>query len=221
MKHAISFIILLSVKLLSRFFYRIRIGWVGKGNKDSWKEDIKLILVLNHTSLYEPLFLSAIPFHFMWKYTSRISAPGASKTLDRPIIGRFWKMMMPQMTSISRKRDSTWVEFMDTVKEDAVVIIAPEGRMKRPNGLDVNGKKMTVRGGVADVIQKMNNGKILMVYSGGLHHVQAPGQTFPRLFKTIKVNFELINVQDFKTEFTDRKQMIESLQWRLENNCPQ
>ena len=41
---------------------------------------------------------------------------------------------------------------MNQIDEDAVVIILPEGRMKRATGLDKKGMPMTVRGGVADIL---------------------------------------------------------------------
>ena len=85
-------------------------------------------------------------------------APGADKTLDRPFVGKFWKVVFPQMLTISRKRDHTWNAFIDAIKEQSIVVIAAEGRMKRPNGLDANGKKMTVRGG-NDIIELLMKAK--------------------------------------------------------------
>ena len=104
-------------------------------------------------------------------------------------------------------------------------MIAPEGRMKRPNGLDKFGKAMTIRGGVTDIIEVLNDGGMILALSGGLHHVQAPGQHFPRLFKKISMNFAYLDLQEYKSMFPgsprERKiGMVQDLQQRLERDCP-
>jgi hypothetical protein len=98
--------------------------------------------------------------------------------------------------------------------------------MKRPGGLDKNGKPMTVRGGIADIIAGLDSGMMLVCYSGGLHHVQAPGEHFPSLFKTIKMNLELIDIAEYKKSFptTDPKvfkiAVVADFQQKLETRCP-
>ena len=52
------------------------------------------------------------------------------------------------MMTITRKRDESWNRFLDSFDDDAVIMMTPEGRMKRPSGLDKHGDPMTVRGGV-------------------------------------------------------------------------
>ena len=81
-----------------------------------------------------------------------MAAPGADKTLDRPLVGTLYKLMSPGITSITRKRDDTWEQFVHSISPDSIIVIAPEGRMKRKNGLDLDGNKMTVRSGVADLL---------------------------------------------------------------------
>ena len=73
----------------------------------------------------------------------------------------------------------------------------PEGRMKRPNGLDLSGKAMTVKTGVYELLRKFPHKKVLIVHSHGLHHVLAPGQRFPRIFKKIKAHMEVLNIDDY------------------------
>ena len=34
------------------------------------------------------------------------------------------------------------------------------------------------------ILEKLDSGKMLIAYSGGLHHVQAPGDLIPKIFKT-------------------------------------
>jgi hypothetical protein len=183
------------------------------------------MVFLNHTSLYEPIFLQLIPFRYLWHMAGHFNIPGADITLKRPIVGTFWKLMIPNISSISRKDDHTWKNYLHSIKPQDVVVIAPEGRMKRPNGLDKFGKPMTIRGGVADIIEAMSDGGMMLCFSGGLHHVQRPGQHLPNFFKTIKMNFSYFAINEYKSQFTgpprERKlQMVQDLQLRLERDCP-
>lgn len=98
--------------------------------------------------------------------------------------------------------------------------------MKRPGGLDKFGKKMTVKGGVADILESLNEGGMILCLSGGLHHVQTPGQLLPRLFKTISMNLVYIDIKEYKEKFQalsprERKMAItQDLQVHLEKDCP-
>lgn len=206
-------------------FYRIEHTWLNGSNKDSWK-NLKLIVFLNHTSLFEPLFLGAVPWPVLWRLAGNIIAPGADITLDRPFAGFIYRYMMPKIVSISRERDGTWDKFMNAIEPESVVIIAPEGRMKRVDGLDKHGKPMTVRGGIADILEMLPDGEMVIGYSGGLHHVQIPGQGFPKLFKRIKVQTEKLNIQEYIFEMravpdTKFKVAVTSdLNERLKKNVP-
>ncbi len=224
MRRLLAFLILASVKTLSWIFYRGRFKWLDPVPEHPWK-DIRLMVFLNHTSLYEPLFSQIIPYSYLWHLAGHFNIPGADVTLDRPLVGTFWKLMVPNIASISRKKDSTWENYLDSIQPDSVVMIAPEGRMKRPNGLDRFGKPMTVRGGVADIIESIDDGHMVLCLSGGLHHVQAPGQHFPKLFQKIEMNFSYINIKDYKAQFPqnprERKiKIVQDLQLRLERDCP-
>jgi hypothetical protein len=59
---------------------------------------------------------------------------------------------------------------------------------------------MTVRAGIGDILEALPDGRMLTVYSGGLHHIQAPGERFPRPLKTILCRFEMIDIVDFKRQ---------------------
>ena len=221
-----NFLALASIKLLAMAFYRIEHTWLdGGSNKDSWK-NLKLIVFLNHTSLFEPLFLGAVPLSVMWRIAGNIIAPGADITLDRPFAGFIYRYMMPQIVSISRERDDTWDKFMNAIEPESVVIIAPEGRMKRVDGLDKHGNPMSVRGGIADILEMLPDGDMVIAYSGGLHHVQIPGQGFPKLFKRIKVQTEKLNIQEYIAEMRavpDSKFKVavtSDLNERLKRNVP-
>ena len=186
----------------------------------------RYIVFLNHTSLYEPLYIGILPLPFIWRISRKLVAPGADKTLDRPLVGIFWKLMGPGIISITRKRDKSWTKFMEAIHNRAVIVMAAEGRMKRRNGLDLDGKPMTIRSGVADVLEQINEGNMLIAYSGGLHHVQVPGQKLPRIFKTLKLNLEVIDIPKYKSKFNTegiqwKRDVVEDFQNRLESNCPQ
>lgn len=223
MKKLISLFVLFLVKVLSKTFYRFEVKWFGDST-NKWK-DIRFIVFLNHTSLFEPLYIGVAPFPFLYKLSRKMVAPGADKTLNRPLVGFFYKILSPGMVSISRKRDRTWKGFMETIEKESIIVIAAEGRMKRANGLDLNGRPMTVKAGVADILEQLHEGKMLIAYSGGLHHVQVPGQKMPKLFKTLKMNAEILDIKTYKESFglegiQWKRAVVNDMQYRLEHNCP-
>lgn len=222
MRVLLSFILLSLFKIFSQVFYKFEIKWLNSA--PTWKK-VRFIVFLNHTSLYEPLYIGIVPYTFLWRLSRKMVAPGADKTLNRPIVGKIWKLMGPGIYSISRKRDKTWRKFMDAIHNRSVIVMAAEGRMKRETGLDLNGRPMTVRAGVADVLEHLKDGNILVAYSGGLHHVQKPGQTKPNFFKTLKMNVEVLDIDEYKSRFNTegiqwKKDVVADFQRRLENNCP-
>lgn len=224
MKRIIAFIILGSIKTFSHIFFRGRFRWITEHPKDPF-HPAKLFVFLNHTSLFEPIYIQAVSYRYIWYLTAKLNVPGADITLNRPIVGRFWKLMMPNIASVSRKKDSSWENYLKSIRPDSVIMIAAEGRMKRPNGLDKYGKAMTVRGGVADIIEELEDGGIILAFSGGLHHIQAPGQTLPRLFRPIAMNLAYLDIKEYKSRFPgssrERKlAIVQDLQRRLETDCP-
>lgn len=223
MRILISFFTLLSIKIVSRVFYRFEVNWIN--GKPSW-DKIRLISFLNHTSLYEPVFIGIVPLSFLWRLARKLVAPAADKTLNRPFVGRFWKIMSPGMITITRKRDHSWKNFMQAIKNKSVIVIAAEGRMKRATGLDLMGKKMTVKAGVTDILELLNEGNMMMAYSGGLHHIQIPGQKVPKLFKKIRMNIDIIPIHEYKSQFSSegiqwKKDVVADMQKRLETCCPE
>jgi len=223
MKELIGFVLLSGVKIFSHLFFRGEFFWPEPKPRDPF--DVKLIVFLNHTSLYEPLYLQAAPFSFLWKLTRHVHVPGADITLNRPLVGRFWKMLFPRISTITRKKDESWELFLKQINSQSIIAIAPEGRMKRLNGLDKFGKKMTVRGGVADIIERLGKGRMLICLSGGLHHVQTPGIMIPKLFKTIQMRFEVIEIEEYLQSFSKepkrrKLEIIQDLQRRLDEDCP-
>lgn len=225
MKSWISYFILLSTKYLTKLFYKYQIGWPKERIK--WDE-IKLIILLNYTSLFEFLYVGVMPNSFLHKLSKRMVAPAADKTMNRPIVGLFFKLFNPGIMSITRKRDETWTDFLDSIYDDSVILIVPEGRMKRADGMDVSGNKMNVRSGILDILIGLQHGKIAFAYSGGLHHVQIPDKSlFPNLFKTLKMNLEVLDIDAYKTQFSAiigserwKENILNDLQFRLENKTP-
>ncbi len=220
-----NFIVLGGIKLLARTFYRVENKWLHKHQDDPW-EGVKIITFLNHTSLYEPLFLGAAPWRMLWRAAGRIVVPAADITMNRSFVGWLFRFISPHIVSISRKRDETWDKFLDEIQEKSVVIILPEGRMMRATGLDKHGNPMTVRGGVADILELVPSGEMVIFYSGGLHHVQIPGQVIPKFFKRIQIRCEKMNIQEYVMQMrgipntTFKKAVINDLQLRLERNNP-
>lgn len=207
-------------------FYRFKIGWPIPRKEFPWNE-IRLIVFLNHTSLFEPLFVGFLPVSFLRMLSKRLVAPGADKTLNRPLVGSIYRLFSPGIVSITRKRDNSWANFMESIAPDSIIGILPEGRMKRKNGLDLEGNKMTVRGGIADVLEGLHQGKMVFAYSGGLHHINVPGEKTFRIFKTIKMNLELMDIAEYKKQFADasnpsvwRKRLLQDMQHRLETKIP-
>lgn len=214
-------ILVFGIKYLTKLFYRVQAQWITPRDKIAWQE-LRLVICLNHTSLFEFLFTSAIPNENLWRAIDRLVLPIADVTLNRPLAGLFFKMLIPNAIAITRKRDDSWTHFMEKIGDKSLILIFPEGRMMRKDGLDKHGKPMSVKGGVAEILEKIPRGKILIAYSGGLHHVQAPGELFPKIFKTIRVGFEQLDIEEYKKQLSGqefRTAVIQDLEKRKEVYC--
>lgn len=227
LRSAIVFSLLLSLKTVSRIFFRHDWAWVGtKLPGEPWK-GLRLVVFLNHTSLFEPLFLAVPPPSFIWRLAAHGVVPAADKTTDRPLVGMIFRFIAHEVIPITRQRDDTWAQVLSTIEPNSMVAIAPEGRMKRANGLDLHGKPMSVRGGVADIMKSMKQGRMLIAYSGGLHHVQVPGH-IPNVFETISLRGEVLEIADYIAEMTTdggeeqfKRNVIRDLERRRDLYCPE
>ena len=226
MVRLIRFFFLCLVKLICYPLYRFEYRWLSDQNFDQFS-DVRLLVFLNHTSLWEPIFVGGVPLRILWRLSGDLLAPGADITLnDRPIVGKIYHGLFPGLVPISRNRDESWKNFMDLVDEETLVAILPEGRMKRRGGLDKHGNAMTVRGGVADILKKKQTGKVLFVYSVGLHHIQAPGDKLPGIFKTIRANLEIMDISAYKKSLPFEfghdyyEEVVSDMQHRLETHVP-
>lgn len=227
MRKLLTYLLLLAVKGVSKIFWRHESGWIGDPPPDPWNADIRIVAILHHTSLYEPVFAAVPPNSFIRRIARDGVVPIAAKTLRRPIVGTFFKLVAGNVVPITRKRDETWRQVVQQAGPHSMIIILPEGRMKRRNGLDSEGRPMTVRGGIADLIQAVGEGQMLIAYSGGLHHVQAPGEHLPRLFETVRLNLELVDVRDYRDrmlarggESGFRRAVIQDMEDRRDRCCP-
>ena len=79
---------------------------------------------------------------------------------------------------------------------------------------------------IEHIIDRLEDGTILLCHSGGLHHIQKPGQHLPRIFQPIRMHVEVIELTEYKARFSkntrERKiQIVQDLQNRLDTECPQ
>lgn len=227
LRNGITFCLLVIIKTLSQIFYRVDLRFLGEPPKDPWK-GIHLVAILNHTSLFEPIFAGGIPYRFAWRIARHAVIPVADITMERPIVGMFFRFIAGHVVSITRKRDDTWKQVLSKIDdEDAMLVILPEGRMKRRDGLDSYGKPMTVRGGIADLLLGIPGGRLLLAYSEGLHHIQTPGEKLPRLFKTARMRIENLDLAEYRDQMLQahgredfRRAVVEDLTRRRDLYCP-
>ena len=182
----------------TKIFFTLENEWIG-GEPDNYALNTRIVAILNHTSLYEPLIAGYAQYKLLWKFARHGVLPVAEKTMKRRI-GLFFRLLVRHPIVVTRQRDKTWYNVLNKVDSKAITIILPEGRMKRANGLDSEGRQMTVRGGIADILGALPEGRMLVVYSGGLHHIQVPGERLPTPFKNIRCRMEMIDIPTFKQE---------------------
>jgi 1-acyl-sn-glycerol-3-phosphate acyltransferase len=228
MKNQLRYGLLRFLKGLTRTVYRHELYWIHREPSPPWN-DLRLVAFLNHTSLYEWLFVGLAPNHLLHRVAFHAVIPAADVTLARPAVGPFLKALAPEVLPITRQADHTWEAVLDRVHSERMVLILPEGRMMRANGLDKHGRPMTVRGGIADILLALGSGKMLLAYSGGLHHVQVPGQRTPRLFKTLRIALEMVDIAEYvdslgasaKHPVAFKRTVIADLEHRRDYYCPQ
>jgi hypothetical protein len=224
------YLFLTFVCLLSRLFYRFQQQWIGPIPKDPWAVPFRLVAILNHTSLFEFLYAGITSRKFLWRMARHGTVPIADITIDRPIVGIFWRFIAGNIVPVSRERDATWDKVMESIHDpDAMVIILPEGRMKRASGLDKYGRNLQVRGGIADLLMSIPDGELLLAYSQGLHHIQIPGQHLPRFFKPVRMRLEIQGIRALRESLMAgldpgdamafRKRVIQDLTERRDRYC--
>src|SRR5207244_13366185 len=116
------FTMLLTLKYLSKIFYRHDFAWVGDVPPQPWK-GIRLVAFLNHTSLFEPVFLGGVPNSFIWRIAAHGVVPAADKTTGRPLVGLLVKFLAHHVIAITRERDHTWFQVLNKI--DAAAALHP------------------------------------------------------------------------------------------------
>lgn len=70
---------------------------------------------------------------------------------------------------------------------------------------------------------------MLLAYSGGLHHVQAPGERWPRLFQTIRIALEKVDLAEYRSarraegkgsDAAFKRAVVADLEARRDRYCP-
>lgn len=227
LRTGLTYALLRGVKGASRLLYHHDFRWVGPVPDDPWA-DVRVVAVLNHTSLFEPIFAGAVPNRFLRDVAERGVVPVARKTADRAVVGRFFRSVAGNVVSVTRERDESWNRFVEACRDrSAMAVLLPEGRMMRRDGLDAYGQPMTVRGGIADVLRCVEEGRMILAYSGGLHHVHAPGDLLPRLFRTVRMRAQSVDIAAYRrrllAEAGDegfKKAVVEDLTRRRDRHCP-
>jgi len=231
-RYLVTFCVLAAIKTLSHLFFRSEVEWVGERPDRPFRvlDRLRVVAILNHTSLYEPVFTVTVPYRFLWRAARHGVVAIAEKTLKRPFVGRLFSFIAAHVVSVTRERDHTWRAVLSRIGPESMVLILPEGRMMRANGLDANGEPMTVRGGIADILEAAGEGEMLVAYSGGLHHVQAPGELLPRPFRRLRMRFELLDIGAYNEARRREEEAIgdsfkrrvkEDLEARRDRYCPQ
>jgi len=225
-----TYFLLASVQTFARLFFRFDVKWLGWPRFSRAEVDrIRIIALLNHTSLWEAIFAAVAPRRLLWRLARGGVVPVADETMRKLGAGAFFRFVGDRVVPISRKRDGTWDEVLrSATQEKAIAVVCPEGRMLRPTGLDKNGEPMRLRSGIADIIRSSESGKMLLVYSGGLHHVAAPNQRLPRLFRRIRVRLELVDIEQYRgrmlsvahDEAAFRAMVVQDLTRRRNAFCP-
>lgn len=224
-RSVLVFIVLMGIRLFTVVCYRLREEWLGEYARRDWT-DLRVICILNHTSLAEVLLAGYADAPLLWQFARHGVLPVAEKTMKRRI-GVFFGMLSRHVVVVTRQRDQTWDSVLNKVDTRSLVIILPEGRMKRRNLLDSNGRPLTVRAGIADILEALPSGRMLLLYNGGMHHIQVPGEGWPKLFKPMRVRFELVDIPRYKQEVmlqegveTFQQAVIQDLTRRRDTLCP-
>ena len=225
MRSILVFLLLLALKWVSRAAFRFRGEWTGVPPDGDWSK-VRVLAILNHTSLYEPVLAGFAPTALLWRFARHGVLPVADKTIRRKI-GLFFRFLARDVVVVTRQRDHTWEAVLRRIDGDAIIMILPEGRMMRKDGLDSTGRPMTIRGGIAEILAAIDDGLMLLVCSGGLHHIQAPGELVPRPLRQIRARMELVDIATYREELGGtsdperfRTAVVADLTRRRDTQCP-
>ena len=194
----LRFAFLATLKAVGSLVYPSKLYYLNQ--RRDW-DNVSLILILNHTSLFEIVYSVTLPYRYLWQFSRRMIIPVATSTLKHPMAAWIFKALSPKMIPLTRKRDGSWQQFLDAVDEEDICVFLPEGRMRRSTGLDKHGKPMTVKTGVYDLLQKFRGRQMAFAYSHGLGHIWPPGSWYPRIFKRVECTVEILDVDEYLGRF--------------------
>jgi len=109
-KAVITFVLLVAVKTAARVFFKLKNEWITP-EPENYAKGTKMIVILNHTSLYEPLIAGYAPYNLLWKFARHGVLPVAEKTMKRPI-GLFFRLIVRHPVVVTRQRDKTWYKVL-------------------------------------------------------------------------------------------------------------
>ncbi len=84
MRSILVFLLLLAVRATSRLLFRLREDWMP-AKPHEMADDTRIVAILNHTSLYEPLIAGYASTKLLWRFARHGVLPVAEKTMKRPI----------------------------------------------------------------------------------------------------------------------------------------
>ena len=106
MRSIIVFLLLLGVRATARLFFRLREDWMPTKPKDM-ADGTRIVAILNHTSLYEPLIAGYASTKLLWRFARHGVLPVAEKTMKRKI-GIFFRFLVCQIGQPIRSFTSRW-----------------------------------------------------------------------------------------------------------------
>ena len=83
-----------------RLLFRVRLEFV-RGVDDPWA-GLRVVALLNHTSLFEPVLAAVAPNRLLWRIAAHGVVPVADKTLARPIVGRLFRFVARHVVRVTR-----------------------------------------------------------------------------------------------------------------------
>ena len=68
-KSIITFALLIAVRTAAKVFFKLENEWIG-GEPENYAKGTRVIALLNHPCLYEPLVAGYAPLNLLWKFGS-------------------------------------------------------------------------------------------------------------------------------------------------------
>lgn len=183
--------------ILVKILYRCSWTWIGK-NSDRGFQDMKALFLMNHTSYADHMIFVLVPINVIYKmfWNARIAVAQHQVKNFKGLLQYLENNIVP----LSRQRDDSWNNYLSNANAKSIFVMYPEGTRMSPEGLDKNGKKVRVKGGVADILELLPDGDIVILYLDGFYEILGAGMKFPKLFKKVRVTAEVVDIAALKHE---------------------